>query len=137
MRSATQDRHWPDRLGSRSGGSGAPQLNSLEKLLFAPSIWPIPNFWSVRSGQYPCFGLYDLTNTDIGAFSLANTNLAVCSLLPTFIPTDHTHIPVCSFWRILKIVGVWPGQYLYSTPRGPALKSSRLFAKCVNVYVLL
>ena len=27
------------------------------------SVWPIPKHWSVSSGPYPVFGLFDLTNT--------------------------------------------------------------------------
>ena len=86
MKSATQDRYWPDRIGSRTGGSGANQPNGLEKVWFEPSVWPmailvcsawsIPifrpvrsgqylYFWSVRSHQYHYFVLFGLVNTHI------------------------------------------------------------------------
>ena len=67
-------------------GSGATVHNGLEKIWVAPtvwpmafsvrSIWPLPIFRSVRSGQYPYFGL----------FGLANTRISGCSvwLIPVF-----------------------------------------------------
>ena len=54
-------------------GSGATQPNSQEKIWVAPSVWPreilvwslwpIPMFLSVRSGQYPYFCLFGLAKT--------------------------------------------------------------------------
>ena len=115
MKSATQDRYWPDRLRWRTGGSGATVHNGLEKIWVAPSVWlmailvcsvwRIPIFRSVRSGQYPYFGL----------FGLANTHISVCSVwpIPKFRPfrsgqypnlglfgLANTHISVCSVWPI-------------------------------------
>ena len=81
-KSATQDRYWPDQLGSRTWGSSATVHNGLEKIQVTPSVWPmailvcsvwrIPIFRSVPSGQYPYFGL----------FGLANTHISVCSVWP-------------------------------------------------------
>ena len=45
MKFATQDRYWPDRLDSWTGGSR-----------LASGQW---QFWSVRSGHYPYFSLFD------------------------------------------------------------------------------
>ena len=85
MKSATQDRYWPDRLGSRTGGSGATVHNGLEKIWVAPSVWPmailvcsvwrIPIFRSFRSG-------------------LANTHISVCSVWP--IPKFRTQFRTVS-----------------------------------------
>ena len=49
-------------------------------------VWPIPTFRPVRSGQYPNFGLFGLANT---------------------------HILVCSVWPIPIFLSVWSGQYSY------------------------
>ena len=128
MKSATQDRYWPDRLGSRTGGSGLTVHNGLEKIWVAPSVWPmeilvcsvwrIPIFRSVRSGQYPYFGL----------FGLANIHISVCSVwpIPKFWPVRsgrypnfglfglaNTHISVCSVWPIPIFLSVRSGQYPY------------------------
>ena len=68
------------------------------------SVWPIPKFRSVRSGQCPNFGLFGLANTHIsvclvwpipifrsvrsgqcpyfGLFGLANTHISVCLVWP-------------------------------------------------------
>ena len=61
-------------------GSGATVHNGLEKIWVATSVWPmailvcsvwrIPIFRSVRSGQYPYFGLFGLANTQISACSV-------------------------------------------------------------------
>ena len=128
MKSATQDRYWPDRLGSRTGGSGATVHKVLEKFWVAPSVrpmaflvcsvWRIPIFRSVRSGQYPNFGL----------FGLANTHISVCSFWP--IPVfqsvrsgqypnfglfglANTQISVCSVWSIPIFWSVRSGQFPY------------------------
>ena len=128
MKSATQDRYWPDQLGSRTGGSGATVHNGLEKIWVAPSVWPmailvcsvwrIPIFWSVRSGQYPYFGL----------LGLANTYISVCSVwpIPKFWPVRSGQCPnfglfglantrtlVCSVWPIPIFRSVRSGQYPY------------------------
>ena len=50
------------------------------------SVWPIPKFRSVRSGQYPYFGLFGLVNTQIS---------------------------VCSVWPIPIFRSVRSGQYPY------------------------
>ena len=135
MKSATQDKYWPDRLGSRTGGYGATVHNGLEKIWVAPSVWPmailvcsvwrIPIFRSVRSGQYSFFGL----------FGLANTHILVCSVwpIPKFRPVRsgqypnfglfglaNTHILVCSVWPIPKFRSVRSSQYLISRLRSPA-----------------
>ena len=121
MKSATQDRYWPDRLGSRTGGSGATSPNGLEKIWVAPSVWPmaisvwpIPIFRSVRSGQYPYFGL----------FGLANTLISVCSVWPIplfrsvrsgqypyfgLFGLANTLISVCLVWPIPLFRSVWSG----------------------------
>ena len=134
MKSATQDIYWPDQLRSRTGASGATQLNGLEKiwvalfrlvngniclfslantdisvrlarpihfglfglaniLILVYSVWPIPLFRSVRSGQYQYFGLFGLSNT---------------------------HISVYLDWPIPRFRSVRSGQYLISRPRGSA-----------------
>ena len=96
MKSVTQDRYWPDRLGSRTGGSSATAPNGLEKnwvalsvwpmAISVCSVWPIPIFRSVRSGQYPYFDLFRLINT---------------------------HFSVCSVWPIPLFWSVRSGQYSY------------------------
>ena len=136
MKSVTQDRYWPGRLGSRTRGSGATVHNGLEKIWVAPSVWPmailvcsvwrIPIFRSFRSGQYPYFGL-------------ANTHILVCSVWP---------IPI--FWSVLS------GQYpyfglfglanthisvcsVYPIPNFKAWRSSQIRAKldkCSNNYTI-
>ena len=69
MKSATHYRYWLDRLGSRTRGSGAIAPNVLEKRVppsvgpMAISVWPIPIFRSVRSDQYPYFGLVNTLKT--------------------------------------------------------------------------
>ena len=60
-KSATQDRYWPDRLGSRTGGSGATAPNDMEEIWVAPSVWPMAIF---------------------GLFGLVNTHISVCSVWP-------------------------------------------------------
>ena len=102
MKSATQDIYWPDGFGSRTGGSGATIHNGLEKCgsRLPSGQW---QFRSVRSGQYPYFGL----------FGMANTQISVCSVWPKpkFRPVRsgqypnfglfglaNTHISVCSVW---------------------------------------
>ena len=82
------------------------------------SVWPIPIFWSVRSGQYPYSGL----------FGLANTQTSACSVWPTpkfrSVRSDQypyfglfglasTHISVCSVWPIPKFRSVRSDQYPY------------------------
>ena len=124
MKSATQDRYWPDRLGSPTGGSDATVHNGLEKIWVAPtvwpmaisvcSIWPIPLFRSVRPSQYPYFGL----------FGLANAHISVCSVcsIPIFrsvrsgqypnfglFGLSNTHILVCSVWPRPIFRSVWSG----------------------------
>ena len=124
MKSATQDRYWPDRLGSQTGGSSATVHNGLEKIWVAPFVWPMAilvcSVW-----RYPYFGL----------FGLANTHISVCSVWP--IPKfrsvwsgqypyfgrfglANTHISVCLVWPIPIFWSVRSGQYLISRPRGPA-----------------
>ena len=126
MKSAAQDRYWPDQLGSRTGGSGATVSNGLEKIWVAPSVWPmaisvcsvwpISIFRSVRSGQYPYFGL----------FGLATTLISICSVwpIPLFqsVRSDqcpyfglfglaNTHFSVCSVWPIPLCRSVLSGPY--------------------------
>ena len=92
MKSATQDSYWPDRLGSRRGGPVRPSTMAWKNLgrafrlpngnfglfglanthISVCSVWPIPIFRSVRSGQYPYFG----------RFGLANTHISVCLVWP-------------------------------------------------------
>ena len=79
MKSATQDRYWPDQLWSRTGG---PISMVWEKFgsrfsvwpmeIFVCSVWPISTFRSVWPGQYP----------HIGLFGVANTQILVCSIWP-------------------------------------------------------
>ena len=109
-------------------GSGATVHNGLEKIWVAPSVWPmailvcsvwrIPIFRSVRSGQYPYFGL----------FGLANTHISVCSVWPmpklrpirsgqcpnfALFGLTNTQISVCSVWPIPIFSSVRSGQYPY------------------------
>ena len=135
MKSATQDRYWPDRLGSRTGGSSATVHNGLEKNWVAPSVcpmaflvcsvWPIPIFRSVRSGQCPYFGLFGLANTHISVGSVWPIPIFF-SVRPGQYPyfgqfgLANTHIFVCSAWPIPIFRSVRSGQYLISRPRGPA-----------------
>ena len=121
MKSATQDRYWPDRLGSWTGGPAQPPpmasknlgrafrlangnfglLSLVNTHISVCSVWPISLFRSVPSGQYPYFGL----------FRLANTHFFVCSVwpLPLFLSLQsgqypyfglfglaNTHILICS-----------------------------------------
>ena len=118
MKSVTQDRYWPDRLGSRTGGSSATAPNGLEKIWVAPSVWPmaisvclvwpIPKFRSVRSGQYPDFGL----------FSLANTLASVCSVwpIPIFRSVRSGQYPDFGRFGLAKylilVCSVWHGLFM-------------------------
>ena len=87
-KSATQDRYWPDRLGSRTGGgggSGATAPNGLEKIWVAPSVWPMSIF---------------------GLFGLVNTHISVCSVWPIPINTYHCSVwPICLSWVANFILG--------------------------------
>ena len=132
MKSATQDRYWPDRLGSRTVGSGATVHNGLEKISVAPSVWPmailvcsvwrIPIFRSVRSGQYPYFGLFSLANTHISVWPIPKFRPVRSGQYPNFglFGLTYTHFLVCSVWPIPIFRSVRSGQYLISRPRGPA-----------------
>ena len=126
MKSATQNRYWPDRLGSRTGGSGATVHNGLEKNWVAPSVWPMailvcsvwrkPIFRSVRSGQYTYFGLFGLANTQISACSvwpIPKFRSVRSGQYPYFglFGLTNTHISVCSVWPIPKFRPVRSGQY--------------------------
>ena len=135
MKSATQDRYWPDRLGSRTGGYGATVHNGLEKIWVAPSVWPmallvcsvwrIAIFRSVRSGQNPYFGLFGLANTLISAGSvwpILKFRPVRTGQYPIFglFSLANTLILVCSVWPIPIFWSFRSGQYLISRPRGPA-----------------
>ena len=119
MKSATQDRYWPDRLGSQTGGSGATVHNGLEKIWVATSVWPMAilvcSVWRIpifRSGQYPYFGL----------FGLASTHILACSVWPIpifrsvrsgqcpYFGLANTKISACWVWPIPKFRS---GQYPY------------------------
>ena len=123
MKSATQDRYWPDRLGSRTGGGPVRPSTMVWKNLGRAfrqangnfslfglanthisvcSFWPIPIFLSVRSGQYPYFGL---ANTQISACSvwpIPKFRSVRSGLYPYFglFGLANTHISVCSVWPI-------------------------------------
>ena len=135
MKFETPDKYWPDRFGSRTGGSGATVHNGLEKIWVAPSVWPmailvcsvwrIPIFWSIRSGHYPYFGLFGLANTQISACSvwpIPKFRSVRSGQYPYFglFGLAKTHISVCSVWPIPIFRSVWSGQYLISRSGGPA-----------------
>ena len=117
MKSATQDRYWPDRLGSRTGGPVPPSTMVWKQI---GSRLPSGHcqFWSVRSGEYPYFGL----------FGLANTHISVCSVWPIpkfwsvrsgqypnfgLFDLANNHISVCSVWPIPIFRSVRSGQFPY------------------------
>ena len=137
--SATQDRYWPDRPGSWTGGSSATAPMVWKKIWVAPSVWPMAIFGLFgllnthilvcSAGQYPYFGL----------FGLANALVLVCWVwsIPLFWSVRSGQYPcfglfrlantlasVCSVWPIpiFLVCSVWPipifrsfwsGQYPY------------------------
>ena len=137
MKSANQNRYWPDQLGWRTGGSGSTVHNGLGKIgsRLPSGQW---QFWSVLSGEYPYFGLFDLANNHIsvcsvwpipifrsarscqylnfGLFGLANTQTSAVRSVrsgrcPNFglLALANTHILVCSVLPIPIFRSVWSG----------------------------
>ena len=124
MKSATQDRYWPDRLGSWTGGPAQPPPMASKNLgrafrlangnfgLFSLvnthisvcSVWPISLFRSVPSGRYPYFGL----------FRLAKTHFFVCSVrpIPLFRSVRSCQYPYIGLFGLTKgqvsVCSVWP-----------------------------
>ena len=106
-------------------GSGATVHNGLEKIWVAPSVWPmailvcsvwrIPIFRSVRSGQYPYFGLFGLADTHISVWPIPRFRPVRSGQYPNFglFGLANTHILVCSVWPIPIFRSVRSGRYPY------------------------